>query len=124
MVENIADLEGFRSLFAADGAGLVVDCLFRAGGGGFQVLCIHGFRREIMCCQIAVFRLAILADSFRRAGGRAAGAADGLGVAFVSLADAGVGAVAVGLPLAPVVVESIAGLEGFRPFSRQTEQDL
>ena len=29
----------------ADCAGLVIDRLSRAGGGGFQVLCIHGLRR-------------------------------------------------------------------------------
>ena len=38
VAEGIAGLKGFRSLFAAESTGLVVDRLCRAGGGGFQVL--------------------------------------------------------------------------------------
>ena len=50
MVQRIAGEEGrlIRRAFGAqtaDCAGLVIDRLSRAGGGGFQVLCIHGLRR-------------------------------------------------------------------------------
>ena len=78
VVQRIAGEEGClirRALGAqtADCAGLVVDRLFRAGGGGFQVLCIHGLRREIVGQLFAILSLAYLADGFCGAGCRAAG---------------------------------------------------
>ena len=72
MSERIAVLKGFRSLFAADSAGLVIDRFFCAGRGGFQVLFFCLFCREVMRQKITVFRLAVLADCFLRAGSRAA----------------------------------------------------
>ena len=78
VVQRIAEEEGRlirRALGAqtADCAGLVVDRLFRAGGGGFQVLCIHGLRREVVGQLFAILSLAYLADGFCGAGCRAAG---------------------------------------------------
>ena len=117
VVQHIAGEEGClirRTLGAqtADCAGLVVDRLFRAGGGGFQVLCIHGLRREVVGQLFAILSLAYLADGFCGAGRRAAGAVISLGVRGIALAGAGVRAVFVGRPSAPVVVQRIAGEEG------------
>ena len=86
MVQRIAGEEGRlirRALGAqtADCAGLVVDCLFRAGGGGFQVLCIHGLRREVVGQLFAILSLAKLTDGILGAGCFAAGV---LRVAFLS----------------------------------------
>ena len=78
VVQRIAGEEGRlirRALGAqtADCAGLVVDCLFRAGGGGFQVLCIHGLRREVVGQLFAILSLAKLTDGILGAGCFAAG---------------------------------------------------
>ena len=78
VVQRIAGEEGRlirRALGAqtADCAGLVVDCLFRAGGGGFQVLCIHGLRREVVGQLFAILSLAKLTDGILGAGRFAAG---------------------------------------------------
>ena len=86
VVQHIAGEEGRlirRALGAqtADCAGLVVDCLFRAGGGGFQVLCIHGLRREVVGQLFAILSLAKLTDGILGAGCFAAGV---LRVAFLS----------------------------------------
>ena len=86
VVQRIAGEEGRlirRALGAqtADCAGLVVDCLFRAGGGGFQVLCIHGLRREVVGQLFAILSLAKLTDGILGAGRFAAGV---LRVAFLS----------------------------------------
>ncbi len=88
VVQHIAGEEGRlirRALGAqtADCAGLVVDRLFRAGGGGFQILCIHGLRREVVGQLFAILSLANLADGFCGAGRRAAGA-----VLLVSVCEA------------------------------------
>ena len=116
VAENIADLEGFRSLFAADGAGLVVSRLFRAGRGGFQILFFRHFRRKVVRGKLTILLTANRADRLCLTGRRAAGTADGFLMGCVALADAGVGAVAVGLPFTPVVAENIANLEGFHSF--------
>ena len=116
MAENIANLEGFRSFFAADGAGLVVNCLLRAGCGGFQVFFFNHFCRKVMRGKLAVCLTADRADCLCLTGRRTAGAADGFFMTAVSGADAAVGTVAVGLPFTPVVAENIANLEGFRSF--------
>ena len=88
------------------------DCLFRAGRSGFQVLFIYCLSSEVMRLHFAVFAAAILADCFLRAGGCAAGAIVRFRVACISGADAGVRAVTVGRPCAPVVTEDVAGEEG------------
>ena len=54
-----------------------------------------------------VFRFTNLTDSFHRAGGFAAVALVRLRVACISGADAGVGVVAVGLPLVPIMVGGV-----------------
>ena len=72
MSERIAILKGFRALFAADSAGLVIDRFCYAGRGGFQVFVFCCFGCEVVRQKIAVFRLAVLADCFLRAGSRAA----------------------------------------------------
>ena len=119
VIQHIAREEGRlirRALGAqsADCAGLVVDRLFRAGGGGFQVLCIHGLRREVVGQLFAILSLAYLADGFCGAGRRAAGAVISLGVRGIALAGAGMGAAFVGYPSAPVVIQRIAIGKGFR----------
>ena len=86
VVQRIAGEEGRlirRALGAqtADCTGLVVDCLFRAGGGGFQVLCIHGLHREVVGQLFAILSLAKLTDGILGAGRFAAGV---LRVAFLS----------------------------------------
>ena len=103
VAENIANLEGFRSFFAADGAGLVVNCLLRAGCGGFQVFFFNHFCRKVMRGKLAVCLTADRADRLCLTGRRAAGAADGFFMTAVSGADAAVGTVAVRRPVAPVV---------------------
>ena len=113
MVQRIAGEEGRlirRALGAqtADCAGLVVDRLFRACGGGFQVLCIHGLRREVVGQLFAILSLAYLADGFCGTGGRAAGAVDRL--CGVAGAAAAVGAVAIRCPRTPIVGMFVAGL--------------
>ena len=103
VAENVADLKGFRSLFAADGAGLVVNCLLRAGCGGFQILFLRHFRRKVVRGKLTILLTADRADRLCLTGRRAAGAADGFFMTAVSGADAAVGTVAVGRPVAPVV---------------------
>ena len=118
VIQRIAGEEGRlirRALGAqtADCAGLVIDRLSRAGGGGFQVLCIHGLRREVVGQLFAILRLAYLADGFCGAGRRAAVAILGFRMAGVTLTDSGVGLfIAVLRPIAPVVIQRIAGEEG------------
>ena len=78
VVQRIAGEEGRlirRALGAqtADCAGLVIDRLSRAGGGGFQVLCIHGLRREVVGQLFAILSLAKLTDGILGAGRFAAG---------------------------------------------------
>lgn len=58
---------------AAEGAGLVVDRLFRAGCGGLQILRLCFFSREAMRLQRAVGLTAVVAHGLLRAGRRAAG---------------------------------------------------
>ena len=48
MSKRIAVLKGFRALFAADSAGLVIDRFFCAGRGRFQVLVFCFFGRWVM----------------------------------------------------------------------------
>ena len=72
MSKRIAVLKGFRALFAADSAGLVIDRFCYAGRGRFQVLFFCLFCREVMRQKITVFRLAVLADCFLCTGGCAA----------------------------------------------------
>ena len=100
---NVADLKGFRSLFAADCAGLVVSCLFRAGRSGFQILFFRHFRRKVVRGKLTILLTADRADRLCLTGRRTAGAADGFFMTAVSGADAAVGTVAVGRPVAPVV---------------------
>ena len=116
VAENVADLKGFRSLFAADCAGLVVSRLFRAGRGGFQILFLRHFRRKVVRGKLTILLTADRADRLCLTGRRAAGTADGFLMGCVALADAAVDTVAVGLPFTPVVAENIANLEGFRSF--------
>ena len=113
VIQRIAGEEGRlirRALGAqtADCAGLVIDCLFRAGSGGFQVLCIHGLRRKVVGQLFAILSLAYLADGFCGAGCRAAGAVFCLH--SVAGAAAAVGAVAVRCPRTPIVGMFVAGL--------------
>ena len=65
-----------------------------------------------MRLHFAVFTAASLADRFCSAGRRAAVAVARFRVACISGADAGVRAVVVGCPFAPVVTEDVAGCEG------------
>ena len=117
VVERLA---GFKGRFigcalgaqTADGAGFVVDCFFCAGRGRFQVLLCCRFSGEVMCIHFAVFAAAGLADSSVLAVSCAARAVVRFRVACISGADAGVRAVTVGRPCAPVVTEDVAGEEG------------
>ena len=117
VAEDVAGCEGgfigcALGAQTADGAGLVVDCFFCAGRGGFQVLLFCCFSSEVMRLHFAVFAVASLADRFCGTGSCSAGAVVCFRVAFVALADAGVRVVAVGCPCTPVVVEDVAGCEG------------
>ena len=112
MSERIAILKGFRALFAADSAGLVIDRFCYAGRGRFQVLFFCLFCREVMRQKIAVFAAAILTNCFFRAGSCAAGAVARFRVSGISGADAGMCAVTVGRPRAPVMVQDVSGEEG------------
>ena len=103
VAENVADLKGFRSLFAADGAGLVVSRLFCAGRGGFQILFFRHFRRKVVRGKLTIRLTADRADRLCFTGRCAAGTVDGFLMTAVSGADAAVGTVAVGRPVAPVV---------------------
>ena len=114
MSKRIAILKGFRALFAADSAGLVIDRFCYAGRGRFQVLFFCLFCREVMRQKITVFRLAVLADCFLCTGGCAATAVVRLCVAGISRADARMRAVVVGCPRAIVMSKRIAVLKGFR----------
>ena len=106
VVEGSAIREGLGALFATDGAGLVINCRFRAGGFGFQIVFLCHFCRKVMGNQIAIYAAADIADGFRRTGRRAAVAILGFRMAGVTLTDSGVGLlIAVLRPLAPVVVK-------------------
>ena len=107
-----AIFKGFRSLFAADGAGLVIDCFCCAGRGRFQILVVCFFSCEVMRLHFAVFAAANCADSFCGAGSCAAGAVARFRVSGISGADAGMCAVTVGRPRAPVMVQDVSGEEG------------
>ena len=72
MSKRIAVLKGFRALFAADSAGLVIDRFCYAGCSRFQVLFFCRFSREVVRLHFAVFTATIRADCFLRAGSRAA----------------------------------------------------
>ena len=72
-----------------------------------RIAVLKGFR-----ALFAVFTAASLADRFCSAGRRAAVAVARFRVACISGADAGVRAVVVGCPFAPVVTEDVAGCEG------------
>ena len=114
------DIAGFKGCFlgsssgtqTAGSAGLVINRRFGARGSGLEILGIHGFRCELMVCQIAIFTAAVLANGLVRAGRRTAAAILGFRMACISGAHAGVGAVAVGRPGAIVVAQDIAGEEG------------
>ena len=113
VVQRIAGEEGRlirRALGAqtADCAGLVVDRLFRAGGGGFQVLCIHGLRREAVGQLFAILSLAKLTDGLSYAGCHTTGAV----FCFhgVAGAAAAVGAVVIRCPHTPIVGMFVTGL--------------
>ena len=119
VVQCIAREEGRlirRTLGAqtADCAGLVVDRLFRAGRGGFQIPLLGGFCREVVRRQLAILSLAYLADGFCGAGRRAAVAILGFRVRCIVRAYAGVRAVPVGCPRAIVMAERFAIGKGFR----------
>ena len=62
--------------------------------------------------KIAVFAAAILTNCFFRAGSCAAGAVARFRVSGISGADAGMCAVTVGRPRAPVMVQDVSGEEG------------
>ena len=117
VVQHIAGEEGRlirRALGAqtADCAGLVIDCLFGTGCSRLQILRLCFFGSEAVCRHLAVFAAADRADSLGGAGGGTAGTGLSLGVGSVALAGAGMGAIFVGHPSAPVVVQRIAGEEG------------
>ena len=119
VIQRIAGEEGRlirRALGAqtADCAGLVVDRLFRAGRGGFQILLLGGFCREVVRRQLAIGCVAVLANGLLRAGRRAAVAIFGFRVRCIVSAGAGVRAVSVGRPCAPVMAERLAIGKGFR----------
>ena len=71
--------------------------------GGFQVFFFNHFCRKVMRGKLAVCLTADRADRLCLTGRRTAGAADGFFMTAVSGADAAVGTVAVGRPVAPVV---------------------
>ena len=73
MVESNAGFKGFCSLLAADGAGLIVDSLFRAGGSGFEIPILGNLSGEVVIAQRAVFGFADVADGLVLAVRRAAG---------------------------------------------------
>ena len=111
VVQRIAGEEGrliCRALGAqaAEGAGLVVDRLFRAGGGGFQILRLCFFGGEAVRCHLAICAAAGRTNSLGGAGRRAAGAVISLDVRGIALAGAGVSLfIAVLRPSAPIVVQ-------------------
>ena len=114
MSKRIAVLKGFRSLFAADSAGLVIDRFFCAGCSRFQILFFCCLSREVMRQKITVFRLAVLADCFLCAGSCAAMAVVRFRMVCISRADARMCAVVVGCPRAVIMSERIAILKGLR----------
>ena len=119
VVRRIAGEEG-RLIRCALGAqtagcaGLVIDRLFGTGCSRLQILRLCFFGSEAVCCHLAVFAAADLADSLVRAGGLAAGAVISLGVRGIVLAGAGMGAVFVGCPSAIVMAERFAIGKGSR----------
>ena len=117
MPESVADFKGgivFRALRgrAADGAGVIIERAVGAVGLGLQIFLILDSGNVKVIAKLAVFGVAVVADRLLQAGRFAAVAVLRLGVGGVVLAGAGVGAVTVGGPIAPVVAEGIAGGEG------------
>ena len=115
--ENVTECEGRflrRTLGAqtADCAGLVIDFLFGTGCSRLQILRLCFFSREAVCRHLAVFAAAGLADSSVLAVSCAAGAVARFRVSGISGADAGMCAVTVGRPRAPVMVQDVSGEEG------------
>ena len=115
--------------FAAAGAGLVVDGCMVAVGLGSEVFFRDDLGGEIVICACAVFGAAVLADGLMDAVGCATVAVFRFGMRGVAGADAGVRAVAVGRPRAPIVPERLAvrkgGLESVPlELSPQPVQDL
>ena len=98
--------------FAAAGAGLVIDGCMVAVGLGSEVFFPDDLGGEIVICACAVFGAAVLADGLMVAVGYAAVAGLGFRVGGIAGADAGVRAVAVGRPRAPVVPERLAVRKG------------
>ena len=98
--------------FAAAGAGLVIDGRMVAVGLGSEVFFPDDLGGEIVICACAVFGTAVLADGLMVAVGYAAVAGLGFRVGGIAGADAGVRAVAVGRPRAPVVPERLAVRKG------------
>ena len=118
---------GFRrgafGAFAAGGAGLIVDGGFGAGGIGLQILGVGNLCREVVRRQLAVFGVAEVADGLLLAGGGAAGAVFRFRVVFVITADAAVGTVAVGGPVAPSVTQRRDSKGGVDPVLRACAAD-
>ena len=119
MAERLSGREGCLvggSLGAgtADGAGFVIHRLFGAGRGGFQILRLGGFCREVVRRQLAIGCVAVLANGLFRTGRRAAVAILGFHVRCIVRADALVRAVSVGHPCAIVMAERFAIGKGFR----------
>ena len=107
--ERISVREGSFKLGAlgacsAHGAGLIIYCGVGVGSCGFQIGVIDNFCRVIMCLHNAVFFVTGTAYCFLSAGGSTAGAAFGIRVIIVTCADTAVGVVAVGGPIAPLML--------------------
>ena len=117
MSDLVVDFKGifvFRVLAgrAAGGAGVIIDRAVGTVGFGLQIFPILDSGAVVVSAKVAVFGVAVVADSLLLAGRTAAVAVLRLGVGGVVLAGAGVGTVAVGDPCAPVVAEGVAGGEG------------
>ena len=108
---------------AADGAGLVIDGGFRAGGRRIQILIFGNLCRVAVGGKLAVFGVADVADGLLLAGGSAAGAVIRVRVLSVIAADAAVGAVAVGGPFAPSVTQRRDSKGGVDPILRACAAD-
>ena len=108
---------------AADGAGLVIDGGFRAGGRGLQILIFGNLCRVAVGGKLAVFGVAEVADGLLLAGGGAAGAGFGFLVLSIIAADAAVGAAAVGDPFAPSVTQRRDSKGGVDPILRACAAD-
>ena len=108
---------------AAAGAGLVIDGGFGAGCCGFQILSFFELCRVAVGRKLAVFGMAEVADGLLLAGGGAAGAVFRFRVVFVITADAAVGAVTVGGPVAPSVTQRRDSKGGVDPVLRAFAAD-